>query len=63
MGYWTPACETWYQKRVARINSGEARPVASQNWANLLKYERSRLKQVNAKNNAFSLSILSALQV
>ena len=62
-GYWTPECERWYQKRVTDINNGKGHPVRAADWQNMVKFDRKALKQVKAKNKAFSLAMLTGVHV
>ena len=32
VGYWSPYCEQWFQKRLAEINAGRTTPFSAKDW-------------------------------
>ncbi|KAJ7097627.1 hypothetical protein C8R44DRAFT_989000 [Mycena epipterygia] len=39
IGYWTPACEDWFQRRLAQIHAGEAQLQTRTQWRHNMTYE------------------------
>ncbi|KAI0089375.1 hypothetical protein BDY19DRAFT_889682, partial [Irpex rosettiformis] len=35
-GYWSHAAEVWFQRRLARLKAGDAKPMSSDEWRNSL---------------------------
>ncbi|KAI0094119.1 hypothetical protein BDY19DRAFT_866973, partial [Irpex rosettiformis] len=35
-GYWSHAAEVWFQRRLARLKAGDAKPMSSNEWRNSL---------------------------
>ncbi|KAI0083149.1 hypothetical protein BDY19DRAFT_900611 [Irpex rosettiformis] len=40
-GYWSHAAETWFQRRLQRIKTGEAVPLTSNEWRRTLRHTAS----------------------
>ena len=40
VGYWSQQAEEWFQKRLALIKSGQARPLSNREWSKSLRPAR-----------------------
>lgn len=60
-GYWTPACEGWYQRRREEIFSGKAQMHTRKLWHSKLRYSRAQTHKLNAGNTDLATAILDRL--
>lgn len=70
-GYWSPACENWYQTRLAAIRRAAAghpaadgywAPKTSKKWYDALKYEKTKTKAYLGGNDQASVAYLSTIR-
>ncbi|KAJ6579919.1 hypothetical protein B0H10DRAFT_1835021 [Mycena sp. CBHHK59/15] len=61
VGWWTPECESWYQKRVRQIEGFTAKLSTHADWKHNLKLERQCLTYSEAVEKC-SAQILSVLR-
>ena len=59
VGYWTPQCEAWYQKRVRALHGGTAKLLSPAEWKSVLKFESNVVKQIVAGVNKCSVNFLN----
>ncbi|KAJ6498577.1 hypothetical protein C8R47DRAFT_971751 [Mycena vitilis] len=56
IGYWTPACEKWFQSRLAEIRTGDAQLHTQGGWKKILGIRPPPLNQANGRMAAAFLA-------
>ncbi|KAJ7677978.1 hypothetical protein DFH06DRAFT_976014 [Mycena polygramma] len=56
VGYWTPACEEWFQSRLAEICTGDAQLHTQGGWKKILGIRAPSLNQANGRMAAAFLA-------
>ncbi|TCD63809.1 hypothetical protein EIP91_004931 [Steccherinum ochraceum] len=59
-GYWTPACEKWFSRRLELILAGKQGPQTAAKLRSSIRYAQKHTAAVNAANRAHSLALLDA---
>ena len=55
VGYWTPDCATWFQRRLEAIRSGTALLKNAAQWKRAMLFHKKTTKLVNANQKASAL--------
>jgi hypothetical protein len=58
VGYWSPFCEKWFQKRLQGIRDGKEHPRSSNEWRQALVFNKATNRVLEAMEDASTRFLL-----